>query len=132
MKWILGQLGIRNEIKDIINKLGEKKDEPFLDYCFQQSFLKLKPASRDLLKCMSVLNYPAETYYIKQICKLGDDQFERSLKELIVKFLVDEDEGKERITLLPLTQIYARKQLAKDVQLEEKILMRLENSVNSE
>jgi tetratricopeptide (TPR) repeat protein len=115
--WVQGQIAVLGySATQVLDKLSLDADIPILEYCFNHSWNLLRHGGETkLLFILSLLPDSASRDALKEISNIEDsDSFENAVSDLLQLTLIDQENGRDYFSILPLTRRFIRTQFASD------------------
>lgn len=112
-------------LKKSIERLPDRPDN-VLDFCFPESFTLLSDNARFVFFTLAKIGEPIGRNELIFITDFSDEELNQVLFELTTLSLIEGYFAGDRYYLLPLTQKFAEREISRHIDIEERILSRLE------
>src|SRR5258706_5784552 len=115
--WVQGQIAVLGySATQVLDKLSLDTDIPILEYCFNHSWNLLRHGGEQkLLVILSLLPDSASRDALNEISNIEDSEsFEIAVSDLLQLTLIDQENGRDYFSILPLTRRFIRTQFASD------------------
>ncbi len=129
LKLVVGQTALGADLDVVIDRLANSQDAPILDFCFRETYGDLEVDTQKLLGAASLFDESATLDEIAMVSQLPYRQAAQHAELLVRLSLLsesfDDARGKQVYWLLPLTRIFAAKQLRQFPEFREAARQRL-------